>query len=144
MFSKSCEYAIQSILYITLHSKEGKAVGLKQISQSQQVPLHFLSKILQQLVRHKILNSIKGPNGGFSLNISPDKLRLIKIVEIIDGLDIFERCGIGLKKCSDKTPCPIHFDYKVVKDKIKNLLSEKTLSELCLDVNRGQSIVTYK
>lgn len=144
MFSRSCEYALQSILYITLHSKDGKAVGLKQISRSQQVPLHFLSKILQQLVRYKILNSVKGPNGGFSLNISPNKLRLIKIVEIIDGLDIFDRCGIGLKKCSDKTPCPIHFDYKLVKNNIRSLLSEKTLAELCEDVNRGQSIVTYK
>lgn len=144
MFSRSCEYALQSILYITLHSRNGKAVGLKEISKSQKIPLHFLSKILQQLVKHKTLNSTKGPNGGFSLNISPHKLRLIRIVELIDGLDIFDRCGIGLKKCSDKTPCPIHFDYKVVKEKIRSLLTEKTLSELCDDLDKGQSIVTYK
>jgi len=144
MFSRSCEYALQSILYITLHSRNGNAVGLKEICKSQKVPLHFVSKILQQLVKHKILNSIRGPNGGFSLNISPHKLRLIRIVELIDGLDIFDRCGIGLKKCSDKTPCPIHFDYKVVKEKIHSLLTEKTLSELCDDLDKGQSIVTYK
>ena len=108
------------------------------------MPLHFLSKILQQLVKRKILKSVKGPNGGFSLNISPSKLRLIKIVEIIDGLDIFDRCGIGLKKCSDATPCPIHFEYKKVKEKIRSVLTEKTLTQLCQDVEKGQSIVTYK
>jgi len=144
MFSRSCEYALQAILYITLHSQNGNSVGLKQISKSQKVPLHFLSKILQQLVKHKILKSVKGPNGGFSLNASPAKLRLIKIVQIIDGLDMFDRCGIGLKKCSDETPCPIHFEYKKVKEKIRSVLTEKTLIELVQDVEKGQSIVTYK
>ena len=144
MFSRSCEYALQAILYIALHSKNGNAIGLKEISESQKVPLHFLAKILQQLVKQKILNSVKGRNGGFALRISPDKLQLIKIVETIDGLDIFERCGMGLKKCSDKTPCPIHFEYKLVKERIRNLLTEKTLAELCQDVEKGQSIVTYK
>jgi len=144
MFSRSCEYALQSILYITLHSKNGKAVGLKQISDSQKIPLHFLSKILQQLVKGKVLNSIKGPNGGFALNVSPNRLRLIKVVELIDGLDIFDRCGIGLKKCSDKTPCPIHFDFKVVKEKIRQVLTEKTLSELCDNVDKGLSIVSFR
>jgi len=144
MFSRSCEYALQGILYITLHSKNGNAVGLKQISESQKVPLHFLSKILQQLVKAKILSSIKGPNGGFMLNVSPNRLRLIKVVETIDGLDIFERCGIGLKKCSDKTPCPIHFDFKVVKEKIRQVLTEKTLAELCDDVGKGLSIVSFR
>ena len=144
MFSKSCEYALRSIMYIALNTKNNHAVGLKKISSAQDIPLHFLSKILQQLVKHKVLSSVKGPSGGFLLNTTPDKLRLIEIVEIIDGLDILDRCGIGLKKCSDKTPCPIHFDYKVVKEKIRQLLSEKSLSQLCHDVEAGKSIVNYK
>ena len=144
MFSRSCEYALQSILYITLHSQDSKAVGLKQISESQKIPLHFLSKILQQLVKAKILNSIKGPNGGFSLKISPKRLRLIKVVDTIDGLEIFNRCGIGLKKCSDKSPCPVHFEFKAVKDKIRQVLTEKTLAELSDDVEAGRSIVAFR
>ena len=144
MFSKSCEYALQSIIFIALHSRNGNAIGLKQISDFQEIPIHFLSKILQQLVKNRVLKSSKGPHGGFALDVSPKKIRLIQIVEIIDGLDIFDACGIGLKKCSDHSPCPIHFDYKIVKRKIKHLLSEKTLYELCADVKRGESIVTYK
>lgn len=144
MFSRSCEYALQSILYITLHSQDDKAVGLKQISESQKIPPHFLSKILQQLVKAKILNSTKGPNGGFSLKVSPNRLRLIKVVDTIDGLEIFNRCGIGLKKCSDKSPCPVHFEFKAVKDKIREVLTEKTLAELRDDVAAGRSIVSFR
>jgi Rrf2 family protein len=143
MFSKSCEYALQSIIFITLHSENGGAVGLKKISDSQKIPLHFLSKILQQLVKAKMLNSTKGPNGGFTLNIPPNRLRLIQVVEIIDGLDIFDRCGIGLKKCSDKNACPVHFEWKVVKNKINHLLTEKTLKELSEEIEEGLSIVSY-
>lgn len=143
MFTRSCEYALQAILYIAITSKDGGAVGLKEIADSQKIPAHFLSKILQVLVKNKVLKSTKGPSGGFSLLKKASQLKLIKVVEIIDGLDMFDRCGIGLKKCSDKSPCPIHFEYKAVKERIKSLLIDKTVEELCEDVKNGQSIVTY-
>ena len=143
MFSKSCEYALQAVIYIALHGQGGRNVGLKAIAESQEIPLHFLSKILQLLVRNNILTSFKGPNGGFSLKKNPDKLYLKEIVEITDGTDIFDRCGIGLKKCSDAAPCPIHFDYKVVKDKIQDLLQTKSLSDLIKDIEAGKSIVAF-
>ncbi len=144
MFSRACQYALQAVLYIALQSRNKPVVGLKEIVKSQDMPLHFVSKILQTLVKHKILTSTKGPNGGFALNIPADKLILLEIVRVIDGMDIFERCGIGLKFCSDKTPCPIHHDFKIVKNKIRNLLSEKTIEELCDDVQKGAAIVSFK
>jgi Rrf2 family iron-sulfur cluster assembly transcriptional regulator len=64
-------------------------------------------------------------------------------VEITDGTGILDRCGIGLKDCSDKTPCPIHFDYKVVKEKIRDLLQTKSLSALIQDIESGKSIVAF-
>jgi len=143
MFSKSCEYALQGVIYIALHGQNGKNVGLKEIAESQEIPLHFLSKILQIMVKNDILSSIKGPNGGFSLKKNPDNLYLKEIVEITDGTDLFDRCGIGLKKCSDTSPCPIHFDYKVVKDKIRDLLQTKSLSGLIKDIEAGKSIVAF-
>ncbi len=144
MFSKSCEYALQAILYIALYAHEGKNIGLKEIAENQEIPTHFLSKILQLLVRHKLINSTKGPKGGFYLLKSSDKITLLEIVKIIDGDDIFNRCGIGLKKCSDKTPCPIHNEFKIIKDSIKHGLSKKSIAKLCEDVVEGKSIVNFK
>jgi len=145
MFSRSCEYALQGVLYIALHSKNGQAVGLKEIAESLKIPMHFLSKILQLLVRHRILASLKGPNGGFLLSEAPENLTLFKIVEIVDGLGIFDRCGIGLKVCSDETPCPIHHKYKILKEDIKNLLKEKTIAALSDEIREGVSnIILYE
>ena len=143
MFSRACQYAFQAVLYITLHQQNDKFVGLKEIAAAQDIPQHFLYKILQNLVKNKILTSTKGPTGGFALNIPSDKLTLLEVVKVIDGLDIFERCGIGMKFCSDVAPCPVHQDFKIVKTKIRGLLSEKTLADLCKDVQEGKSIVTY-
>jgi Rrf2 family protein len=126
-----------------LHEGERKAVKIKEISDSQNIPIHFLGKILQILVKHKVLGSMKGPNGGFVIAKKQENLTLLEIVRIIDGLEIFEQCGIGLKVCSDKNPCPIHNDYKVVKKNIKNLLAKKTIKRLCKDVEKGKSIVSF-
>ena len=138
MFSKSCQYAVQAILYITLNAKYKNAIGLKEIADSQNIPIHYLSKIMQLLVKHKILSSITGPKGGFRLNKSPDKLKLIRIVRIVDGLDMLEQCSLGIKKCSDKAPCPIHDDYKIIRDHIKALWSSKTITQLCSDIENKQ------
>jgi Rrf2 family protein len=143
MFSRSCQYALQAVLYICLHGGRDKAIKVQDISDSQHIPVHFLGKILQILVRHNILDSTKGPNGGFIMNENQDELTMLEIVRIIDGLDIFDQCGIGLKECSDESPCPIHHDYKAVKQKIRTLLNRKTIADLCIDVENGKSIVSF-
>ena len=143
MFSRSCQYAIQSVLYIHLNSREGDAVKSREIAESQQIPLHFLGKILQTLVKENILDSVKGPAGGFILKKGREELTILEIVRIIDGLEIFEHCGIGLKNCSDLNPCPIHHDYKNVRIRIRELLSCKTIEKLCKDIEEGTSIVNF-
>ena len=142
MFSKSCEYALQAVLVIGLNQKKNRLVGLKQIATSQNIPSHFLSKILHELVRQKILESYKGPLGGYGIARSIDELTLIEIIRVIDGLEIFEKCCIGLKRCSDKHPCPVHHKFVPIREKIRELLNSKTILELIQDVKEGNSIVS--
>jgi Rrf2 family transcriptional regulator, iron-sulfur cluster assembly transcription factor len=141
MFSKSSEYAIQAVIYMALHQKEEGNIGIKEISGELDIPGQYLGKILQQLARNKILKSTKGPAGGFSFLIPVEELRLFTVVEIIDGPDLFDMCGIGLKKCSDEEPCPVHHEYKIIKNRIKKLLCEKSLAELAEDIKNGLAII---
>src|SRR5512133_3225431 len=141
-FSRSCEYALQATLYLAVrHAAGSGVVSLQEIADSQDIPSHFLSKILQTLVRHDLLTSQKGPGGGFSLRRSPETVTLLDIVSVIDGLGMFDRCGIGLRACSDENPCPVHHDYKVIKNRVRQVLTHKTLAELCRDVERGTAII---
>lgn len=144
-FSRSCEYALQAALYLAVrHSGGVEKVSLQEIAVSQEIPSHFLSKILQTLVRHGLLVSTKGPRGGFKLTKSPEDIRLLDIVSVIDGLEMFDRCGIGLRACSDENPCPIHHDYKVIKSRVRQVLTLKTLAELSKDVERGSAIIAIR
>ncbi len=142
MFSTSCHYGLQAMIYIALHSSEEKNVDLNQIAVELDIPKHFLSKILQLLVKHKLLVSMKGPTGGFRLSRSPNDITLIKVIEAIDGLDMFNQCGIGFKRCNDSHPCPIHYEYKKVRDRIENLFQSKTLKELTEEIETGESIIS--
>lgn len=144
MFSKSCEYGLQAILYIALHAKNDRRIGLQEIASEQDIPAHFLSKILQILVKNKMLSSIKGPNGGFVLNRPANKISLLEVIAAIDGLDIFDKCGIGLKECSDSHPCPIHNKFKFLRENIRQSLQSETLADLTLQVDAGKSFVTLK
>lgn len=144
MFSTSCHYGLQAMLYIAMYSSTDKNVGLIEIAENQEIPKHFLSKILQELVKNELIDSMKGPNGGFKLRKSADQITLIQIIEAIDGMGVFTQCGIGFKKCSDKHPCPIHHDFKKVRDKVQDLFEKKTLKELIKEVEQGDSIITMK
>jgi Rrf2 family protein len=125
------------MFYIASHCKDGCNIELKEIAEERDIPKHFLSKILQQLVREKLLSSMKGPHGGFRLNRDPATIRLIDIVEAIDGLEIFDECGIGLRQCSESEPCPIHDDFKTLREQVKELFQNKTLEELANEIVNG-------
>jgi len=129
------------MLCIAKNSSSGENIELRKIAAEYEIPKHFLSKILQQLVKGKLLHSMKGPSGGYKLTRHPDDISLIEIVEIIDGLDVFYECGIGFKQCDDEDPCPFHDDYKSVRDKIKDLFESKTLGELSKDAGAPDSIL---
>lgn len=144
MFSASCHYGLQAMFYIATHCKEGCNIELKEIAAERDIPKHFLSKILQQLVRQKILCSMKGPHGGFRLNRDPAAITLIDIVEAIDGVEIFDECGIGLVPCDKKNPCPIHDDFKPLREQVKELFQTKTLEELVTEIANGNKEVLFR
>jgi Rrf2 family protein len=144
MFSASCHYGLQAMFYIASHSSKDSNVDLNTIAHERDIPKHFLSKILQLLVKHKLLISMKGPNGGFRLSRSAQSISLIEIVEAIDGLDIFNHCGMGLTNCNEQDSCPIHSDYKRIRDHVRSLFETKTLAALTKEAESGDILANLK
>lgn len=138
MFSKACEYGIRASIYIAEQSLLNKKVSLKDVAQATDSPEAFTSKILQKLSRGKIINSEKGPHGGFTMDKEElYKVKLSTIVSAIDGDSIYKGCGLGLKNCNEKLPCPLHNQFKIVRDELKNMLENTTIQSLAGDVNNG-------
>ena len=82
--SRSTGYAVLAVGYIA--QRQGQGIVLSQdIAEAYDIPLEYLLKILQQLVRADILHSKRGPRGGFSLGKSTNKISLLDILEAVDG-----------------------------------------------------------
>ncbi len=138
MFSKACEYAIKAVIIISLNSGKNKLTGVKEISEEIESPEAFTAKILQNLVKQEIISSKKGPNGGFFLNKKQiEKITLSDIVKAIDGDSLFVRCGLGLKQCSEKNPCPLHHEFKKIREQIKSLLESTPINTLSIKLIEG-------
>ncbi|MDB5261293.1 MAG: BadM/Rrf2 family transcriptional regulator [Adhaeribacter sp.] len=141
MLTKTSEYALRSIVYVAMQAAEDKKVGIKEIAKELELPLHFIGKILQDLVRKGIIASVKGPNGGFYLSRSAADISIMEVVRVIDGVDFFKRCGLGLKNCSDTHPCPLHQEFKKYRDGLAELFSTKTIQNLVLNIQSGKSFI---
>jgi Rrf2 family protein len=137
MFSKTCEYAIRAMIFIAQKSKAGNKVGIKEIAKGIDSPEHFIAKILQDLGRRGLLRSLKGPNGGFYLDAEALECSLADIVKVVDGDKLFTGCGLGLKQCSETHPCPIHHEFKTVREGIQQMLENAKFGEFSEELEKS-------
>lgn len=137
VFSKTCEYAIRSVFFIAHRTASGNRVGIKEIASGIDSPEHFLAKILQDLSRKGIVQSVKGPNGGFYMDDVALKRPLSDVVEAVDGNSIFTGCGLGLAYCSEINPCPLHHEFKAIRNQLKDLLEQTRIVDFSENLNLG-------
>jgi Rrf2 family protein len=144
MLSNTCKYAVRSVIYLALNQEEGKKIGIKLISKDLDIPTPFLGKILQTLAKQKILISNKGPNGGFSLAQDPKDITLLDIIKIIDGMDVFDICLIGMNLCrtahENDRHCPVHEKFCDLRKQMFELFEKETIGNI---INRLENKEDY-
>ena len=142
MFSKACEYGIRATLYVAAQSLQGKRVVLPEIAKAIDSPEPFTAKILQQLAKAKLVQSNKGPNGGFSIpEKDMERIKIKDLVIAIDGESLFTDCGLGLKSCNEEAPCPIHHTFKPIRTQIIAMLESTSLKSLSEQLETGGTVL---
>ena len=137
MLSISCKAAIKAVIFLGSKFESGDKSGIKEIAKFINENEHTVGKILQKLVKHRIINSVKGPSGGFFITAKQTNQPIITIVEAIDGTDVFKQCGLGLYRCSEARPCPFHNDFKPIRELLKKMCTDKKINDLYKNVNDG-------
>ncbi|WP_017730910.1 RrF2 family transcriptional regulator [Nafulsella turpanensis] len=137
MLSYTCKTAIKAVIYLASGIETGEKKSIKDIAEHINASGHTVSKMLQTLVKRGVINSTKGPSGGFYLSEAQLLQPIILIVEAIDGLAVFNECGLGLSQCSETHPCPIHEQYKKPRELMEKLFRENKIKDLCQPVNNG-------
>jgi Rrf2 family transcriptional regulator, iron-sulfur cluster assembly transcription factor len=129
IYSRSAEYAIRAFVNLS-RVPEGKYAMVKQIAQQEEIPTHFLAKILQQLARKGLLRSSKGPTGGFTLRRKASEVSLMNIVEALDGLGDYDKCASGLAECNDEQPCGMHDSWNALRSRIIDYLKQTSIADI--------------
>lgn len=142
MFSKTCEYGLRASVFIAINSAGGKKLGIKQIAREIESPMYFTGKILQSLVKAKIISSVKGPHGGFYLDPDAAPVPVISILEALGCDDFFYNCALGLRSCSEVHPCPMHEEFKPLREGLLDLLTRTSIQQLGEDIRQGNGYIT--
>ena len=129
IYSHPSEYAIRALSNLA-QIPDGKYAMVKQIATEEQIPRYFLAKILHQVACRGLLRSRKGRTGGFALRLPADQIRLLDIVEALDGLAEYQTCTSGLGKCSNDKPCALHNSWKMLRSRILDYFGV-TRSRIC-------------
>ena len=129
IFSKSFGYALRGVLYVALSADKGP-VQLNEIAEALGVPRHFMGKIMKRLAHNSILDSQKGPSGGFEINDETLSRYLIDIYTVTDHPEELRQCVLARGECNPDRPCKLHKLILPLKDPINNILYETTVGHL--------------
>ncbi len=130
IFSKTFGYALRAILFIALKTSEKPKIQLDEIAEQLTIPRHFLGNVMKKLVKEGVVDSMKGPFGGFFLNKNTTRCTLYKLMEITGEVEDISMCVLRLRKCNSINPCPIHHKIDALRKEWKVLLSTTTINDL--------------
>jgi len=105
LITRDTDYAIRALCFISKQNKN--IVSVSDLTKKIKIPRPFLRKILQTLTRKKILKSLKGFGGGFTLNKKPKEIFLIDIIKSFQGKIKLNECNFKKKLCLNKRTCPL-------------------------------------
>ena len=142
MISNSSKYALVGVLYLAVHSSEEQKILAKDLSKNTGVPQAYLSKLMQELTRHQLVSSTRGPNGGFYLTDKNREMHLVDIINVIDGDYRLNSCILGLHKCDAEHPCPLHDLMGDTKSKFVQRLQDTKVQDLVDDIREGKSFLS--
>ncbi len=144
MLSNACKYAIRAVVYLAIHSNANNKLGAKIIAEELEVPQPFLAQLLRKLTTNKLVSSSKGPGGGFFLDQKNMENTLWEVVSSIDGEYKFDDCFLGLSKCNNENPCPVHHIVSPFKEEILSSFKDKSIAVLVTEIEQNGTIISLK
>lgn len=129
MISRTAKYALRAVVYLATEAEEGP-VPVDVVAETLDVPRNYLSKTLHRLAKVGVLDSTRGPHGGFRLARPADRLTLEDVVTPFDEDEMRRQCLLGRERCTDEDPCPAHDRWKRLGEETAAFFRETTVADL--------------
>ena len=126
MLPKTAEYALRAAVWLGRDPDQTESAD--QLAEQTKVPRRYLHKVLQDLVRAKLVRSQPGPGGGYALSRSPEKITILDVVNAVAPLERIRHCPLGLPSHSQL--CPLHAELDRVYAVTEGALKKVTVAQL--------------
>jgi Rrf2 family protein len=128
ILSKPCSYAIRAMAHLA-EQPLGRLSSSREICDQENIPPAFLGKVLLPLCRCRMLHSVRGIGGGYELAVSPDEIRLLAIVQAIDGSQLND-CILEDHTCGNPSDCLLHPVWAAARERFVDYLEHTTVADL--------------
>jgi Rrf2 family protein len=128
LITRETDYAVRTVIYLA--KDRDRNANVTEVAQAMHIPKSFLAKVLQRLVRHHILTSMRGVNGGFRLARKPSEISLLAIMEAIQGPAGINVCAIDSKRCRLSATCSVHPVWVEIRQELEKRLKKQTIDKL--------------
>lgn len=129
LFTTATGYSLRALAALP---EDGTYCLAKDLASSLELPGPYLAKILQGLVQADILESVRGPKGGFRLTRPAHRITVGEVVTAMEGPNAMEGCIMGFPSCGGDHPCPLHEAWGAVKAQVASSMTEATIRDLQL------------
>jgi Rrf2 family protein len=126
MISQTAEYALRAMVGLAMRTDSITGQALAEITK---VPQGYLSKIMQKLVKAKLVISQRGIGGGFLLARAPEAISILDVVNAVDPIEKLESCPLGLESHGTNL-CPLHQRISTACVSLEAAFKNSNLSEL--------------
>jgi len=134
--TRASDYAVRVMIHLA-GLPPGAQVRQSDLSEATEVSGHFLSKVLQQLVRSRFIRSRRGSGGGFALAVPASTVSLLDVVEAMEGPVRLNQCMEEGPSCDRKSWCPAHSAWAEAQAAVVSVLGAKSLASLAADASSG-------
>src|SRR5579864_2930234 len=126
--TKKADYGLIALRHLA--SVPGATASTKEIADAYSLPVTLLAKVLQQLSRAGIVQSVAGTNGGYKLMRNPGAVSALEVVRAIDGPVILTHCFTEHGTCEQSDKCTVREPLRKVHEAILDLLQKFTIDDL--------------
>ena len=137
--SKKADYALMAMKHLAMRPEPRRRASAREIAEAYDIPLELLAKVLQRLVRARLLVSVQGTRGGYRLGRPPHAIPVADVIQAVDGPVTVTACSPDDHRCDQYSKCSIRDPLWKIRGRILEALTTVTVAELAADEPRRRS-----
>lgn len=126
--TRAGDYAIRSMLYLS-SKPSGSRIMSSEVALAEDIPVNFVRKILESLVKNGLVKSYRGAGGGFTLGRDAADISLLQIIESVEGPFALNEC-LSSKGCKKQPACPVSLIWQEAQEAVVNVFERYSLADI--------------